>query len=154
MLPLQVDLRSSVNLIDISEVAKRSGLPAATLRFYEEKGLIESLGRRGLRRTFDPGVIERLSLIALGRLAGFSLDEIAGIFGGAARPRVDRALLAARAEAVGRSIRQLEALKTGLEHAAVCPAADHLACPSFQRLIKVAGGKAGKMRRRSQAGGR
>jgi DNA-binding transcriptional MerR regulator len=33
--------------MDIAEVAKRSGVPASTLRFYEEKGLIASVGRRG-----------------------------------------------------------------------------------------------------------
>jgi DNA-binding transcriptional MerR regulator len=63
--------------VDITEVARRSGVPASTLRFYEEKGLIASIGKRGLHRVFDPGVLERLALIALGRSAGFSLDEIA-----------------------------------------------------------------------------
>lgn len=140
-----------MNLLDIAEVAKRSGLPAATLRFYEEKGLIESLGRRGLRRTFDPGVIERLALIALGRMAGFSLDEIAGIFGGGSRPRIDRGLLSVRAEELGRTIRQLEALKRGLEHAAVCPAPDHLECPSFQRLTNIAGARGARARSRRTA---
>ena len=40
--------------LDIAEVAKRSGVPASTLRFYDESGLIASVGRRGLRRLFDP----------------------------------------------------------------------------------------------------
>jgi DNA-binding transcriptional MerR regulator len=75
-------------MLDIAEVAKRSGLPASTLRFYEEKGLIESAGRRGLRRTFEPTVLERLALIALGRLAGFSLDEIGRMFGADGKPRM------------------------------------------------------------------
>lgn len=66
--------------MDITEVARRSGLPASTLRFYEEKGLIASIGRHGLHRVFDPGVLERLALIALGRSAGFSLNEIAQMF--------------------------------------------------------------------------
>jgi len=60
--------------VDITEVARRSGIPTSTLRFYEEKGLIASIGRRGLRRVFNPGVLERLALIAVGRAAGFSLD--------------------------------------------------------------------------------
>ena len=80
--------------MDISEVARRSGVPASTLRFYEEKGLITSLARRGLRRQFDSGVLERLALIALGRSAGFSLDEIARMSGSGGRPRIDRQLLA------------------------------------------------------------
>ncbi|MES2441798.1 MAG: helix-turn-helix domain-containing protein [Pseudomonadota bacterium] len=136
-----------MKLIDISEVAKRSGLPAATLRFYEEKGLIESLGRRGLRRTFDPGVLGRLSLIALGRMAGFSLDEIAAMLGSRQRPEIDRALLSAKSEELGRTIRQLGALKNGLEHAATCPAPTHIECPSFQRLMKVAAARMGRSRR-------
>jgi hypothetical protein len=61
-------------IVDITEVARRSGIPTSTLRFYEEKGLIASIGRRGLRRVFNPGVLERLALIAVGRAAGFSLD--------------------------------------------------------------------------------
>lgn len=56
--------------MEISQVAKQSGVPASTLRFYEEKGLISSVGRQGIRRVFGVGVIERLELIALGRVAG------------------------------------------------------------------------------------
>ncbi len=56
--------------LDIGEVARRSGVPASTLRYYEEKGLIASSGRHGLRRLFDAGVLERLALIGLGRAAG------------------------------------------------------------------------------------
>ena len=63
--------------LDIGEVARRSGVPASTLRFYEEKGLIGAVGRRGLRRMFAPAVLDRLALIALGRAAGFSLEEVA-----------------------------------------------------------------------------
>ena len=59
--------------LDIGEVAQRAGIPASTLRFYEEKGLVASVGRRGLRRQYDRDVLERLALIALGRSAGFSL---------------------------------------------------------------------------------
>ena len=47
-----------MKLLDIAEVARRSGLPASTLRFYEEKGLIDSVGRHGLRRLFGPDVLE------------------------------------------------------------------------------------------------
>lgn len=57
--------------MDISEVAKRSGVPASTLRFYEEKGLIVSVGRHGLRRQYNANVLEQLALIALGRSAVF-----------------------------------------------------------------------------------
>ena len=76
--------------LDISQVARQTGVPASTLRYYEERGLIKAVGRRGLKRFFDPNVIERLAMIALGQAAGFSLDEIAAMFGDADQPRIDR----------------------------------------------------------------
>ena len=124
--------------LDIAEVAQRSGVPASTLRFYEEKGLIASTGRRGLRRLFDPGVLERLALIALGRAAGFSLDEVALMFAPDGRPRIDRRMLAAQADKLDRTIRSLSAMRDGLRHAAVCPAPSHMECPNFRRYLRAA----------------
>jgi DNA-binding transcriptional MerR regulator len=130
--------------MDITEVARRSGLPASTLRFYEEKGLISSVGRRGLRRTFDPRVLERLALIALGSAAGFSLDEIARMLVPDGRPRIDRQMLAAKAEELDRTIRKLSAMRDGLRHAAACPAPSHMECPTFRRLLAAAASGAGR----------
>jgi len=124
--------------LDIAEVARRSGLPASTLRFYEEKGLIASTGRRGLRRVFDAGIVERLALIALGRAAGFSLEEIGRMFSAQGRPRIDRRALADKAEAIDQTIRRLLAMRNGLRHAAACPARSHFECPTFRRLIGAA----------------
>lgn len=135
--------------LDIGEVAQRAGLPASTLRFYEEKGLIASIGRRGLRRMFDSGVLERLALIALGRAAGFSLDEIALMFAADGRPRIDRRKLAAKAEELDRTIRQLSAMRDGLRHAAVCPEPRHADCPTFRRILRAAAsGAIGARRKR------
>jgi DNA-binding transcriptional MerR regulator len=125
--------------MDITEVARRSGLPASTLRFYEEKGLIASIGRRGLRRLFDSGVLERLAFIAMGRAAGFSLDEIALMFAPDGRPRIDRRVLAAKAEELDSTIRKLSAMRDSLRHAAACPAPSHMECPTFRRLLRAAG---------------
>lgn len=124
--------------LDITAVAQRSGLPASTLRYYEEKGLIASIGRRGLRRVFSASVLDRLALIALGRAAGFSLDEIAGMFAADGQPAIDRLKLAAKAEQLDRTIRQLSAVRDGLRHAADCKAASHMVCPTFQRIMRMA----------------
>lgn len=124
--------------MDITEIARRSGVPASTLRFYEEKGLITSIGRRGLRRLFNANVLERLALIALGRTAGFSLDEIASMLGTDGRPKIDRQLLADKADELDRSIRKLIAMRDGLRHAAVCSAPSHMECPKFRRLLGLA----------------
>jgi DNA-binding transcriptional MerR regulator len=132
--------------MDIAEVAQRSGIPASTLRFYEEKGLIASTGRRGLRRLFAANVLERLALISLGSAAGFSLDEIARMFGADGRPRIDRELLAAKAKDLDGTIRKLTAMRDGLRHAAVCPAPSHLECPTFRRLLGIASKSAARTR--------
>ncbi len=134
--------------LDIAEVAKRSGVPASALRYYEEKGLIVSVGRRGLRRLFDPGVLERLALIALGRSAGLSLDEIARMFAPNGRPRIDRKVLADKADELDGRIRKLASMRDGLRHAAACPAPSHMECPKFRRLLGIAASAtAGKRRR-------
>lgn len=125
------------NTLDIGEVVKRSGLPVSTLRFYEEKGLIASIGRNGLRRSFDASVVERLALITLGRNAGFTLEEISTIFTPDA-VKIDRELLLWKANQLDRTIKQLIALRDGLRHAAECPAPSHFECPKFQRLLRVA----------------
>jgi DNA-binding transcriptional MerR regulator len=136
--------------LDITEVARRSGVPASTLRFYEEKGLIASIGRRGLRRLFEPGVLERLALIALGQAAGFSLEEIARMFAPDGQPRIDRQRLATKAEELDRRIRELSAMRDGLRHAAACRAPSHMECPTFRRILRAAAsGAMGARRKRA-----
>jgi len=127
-----------VRELDIGEVVQRSGVPASTVRFYEEKGLISSIGRRGLRRLFDPGILERFVLISLGRAAGFSLDEIALMFAPDGRPHINRQMLTAKADDLDKTIHQLSAMRDGLRHAAACPAATHMECPTFQRILRAA----------------
>src|SRR5688500_2586664 len=121
-----------MSAMDISEVARRSGVPASTLRYYEEKKLIESIGRRGLRRLFEPNVLERLGLIAVGRAAGFSLDEMAAMF------------------ELDVMVRRLAAMRDGLRHAAACPAPSHMECPKFRRIVRRA--IVGPRRRRALVG--
>ena len=123
--------------MDIGEVAKKSGVKPSALRFYEEKGLITSLGRKGLRRYYAEDVLERLSLIALGRSAGLSLGEI-GMMLLPTGLEVDRSLLLSKADQLDKQITEMIAMRDGLRHAAACEAENHLACPKFQRLMKVA----------------
>jgi DNA-binding transcriptional MerR regulator len=138
--------------MDIAEVARLSGIAASALRFYEDRGLIASTGRAGLRRTFSPDVIDRLSLIALGQVAGFSLDEIKDMLPSHGRTRIDRGALRSKAEEIDLTIKRLRALSNGLHHAAVCPAVNHSECPKFKRLVRAAG--AGKLAVPMKAKGR
>lgn len=135
-------------MLDISEVAQRTGLPASTLRYYEEKGLIISTGRRGLKRIFSPAVLDQLSLIALGQAAGFSLDEIRQMFSANGESRIDRKALRAKADELDGTIAKLSAMRDGLQHAARCRAPSHLECPTFRRLMKLASARVQRERKR------
>jgi len=135
--------------MDIAEVARRSGVRASTLRFYEEKGLIASLGREGLRRRFAPAVLDQLALISLAQAGGFTLDQIRTMVAADGRPRIDRAMLGAKADEIDATIKRLKAMSNALRHAAVCPAPSHAECPTFQRLLRAAG--AGAFQRSKEA---
>ncbi|WP_159587465.1 helix-turn-helix domain-containing protein [Chelativorans xinjiangense] len=126
-----------MKVIDIGEMAAQTGLSPSALRYYEEIGLIASIGRKGLRRQFDPQTILQLSLIQLGRSAGFSLDEIRGMFGADGQPDLPRPELRARADEIDRQIRDLTKLREALRHVADCPAPSHMECPTFRRLLHI-----------------
>ncbi|WP_114949073.1 helix-turn-helix domain-containing protein [Microvirga calopogonii] len=126
-----------MGMMDIGEVAERSGVPPSTLRYYEEVGLIRSISRHGLRRQFDADVLLKLSLIELGKTAGFSLTEIARMFGKDGRPDIPREQLHAKADDLQRQMVDLRVLRDALRHVAECPAPSHLECPTFRKLLKA-----------------
>jgi DNA-binding transcriptional MerR regulator len=131
-------LEVNVKSIDIGTLSARSGLPPSALRYYEEIGLITSQGRHGLRRQFGPDALLRLSLIALGKSAGFTLPEIAAMLGQDGVPDLSRDDLRARASDLDRQIRNLTALRDTMLHVADCRAPSHMECPQFRRLLKIA----------------
>ena len=124
--------------MDISDVAKQSGVAASALRYYERKGLIQSLESERSRRQFSPAVLDQLALIALGQAAGFSLDEIRTMLTPGGEPNIDRSMLSAKADELEGMVKSMKAMIKGLRHAAACPAPSHSACPSFQRLLQSA----------------
>ncbi len=124
-------------VLDIGEVSERSGVAPSTLRYYEDIGLIASLWRRGLRRQFDADVLLKLSLIAMGKAAGFSLAEIAAMFGRDGKPDIPREQLRTKADELQRQMIELRTLRDILRHVADCPAPSHLECPSFRELMQA-----------------
>jgi len=64
-------------LLTIGDVARRSGVAASALRFYEEKGLIASDREEGGQRRFPRHVLRRIAFIVFAQRVGLSLDEIA-----------------------------------------------------------------------------
>lgn len=124
--------------MNISEVSKRAKLPASTLRYYEQKGLIRSIGREGLKRVYRDTVLTELALISLGRNVGFSLDEIAEILK-TDGPHIDKQQLRDKAMELDEQIALMTAMRDGLVHASECQAPSHMECPTFQRYLNIAG---------------
>ena len=63
-------------LLTIGEVAARSGVSVATVRFYEERGLVSSLRSTGNQRRFERHVLRRIAVVRAGQRFGLSLAEV------------------------------------------------------------------------------
>ncbi len=127
-----------MKLLDIGILSEQSGVPPSTLRYYEEIGLIESFSRHGLRRQYAPDVLQQLALISLGKIAGFPLADMKGMFGKDGSADLPRQALHQRADQLDMQIRQLTTLSKALRHVAECSAETHMQCPKFRRLMKAA----------------
>jgi MerR family redox-sensitive transcriptional activator SoxR len=66
----------------ISQVARRVGLRASAVRYYERIGLLPRAERVSGQRRFDEAVLYRLAIIQGARQLGFTLDEIRQLFFG------------------------------------------------------------------------
>ena len=58
------------------------------------------------------------------------------MFGVDGQLRIDRRMLADKADELGRTIEELTVVQDGLRHAAACPAPSHLECPTFRRILR------------------
>lgn len=146
MIEVKVNFKSRGGM-DISEVVKRTGIPASTLRFYENKGLIKSVSPTGKRRYFSSDILDQLAVIALGQAGGLSLDEIGTMLSPGGSPQVDRNVLLDKADEIDDTIKRLRAMSEGLRHVAQCTAPSHEQCPTFRRLLKLATAKKLKQNR-------
>jgi MerR family redox-sensitive transcriptional activator SoxR len=74
---LQVGLKSSAKEeLLIGEVARRSGLRASAIRYYEAIGLLPEPHRLAGRRRYPPQVLQTLSVIGTAQRAGLTLEEV------------------------------------------------------------------------------
>jgi MerR family transcriptional regulator, thiopeptide resistance regulator len=68
-------------VLDIGEVARRTGLTLRGLRFYEARGLVKPLRSEGGRRIYGRGELARLNAVVALKRAGFSLAQIGAMLG-------------------------------------------------------------------------
>ena len=65
------------DLLTIGEVARRSGVSVAAVRFYEERGLVSSLRTAGNQRRFERHSLRRIAVVRAGQRFGLTLGEVA-----------------------------------------------------------------------------
>ena len=125
-------------LMDIADVAERSGISTSGLRYYEKRKLISAVSRNGLRRQYEPGIIQELALITLAKSAGFTLNEIGALLQRPVTTSLPRGKLVQKAKDLELQAQRLENLTRMLRHVANCPYESHFECARFQKLLKVA----------------
>jgi DNA-binding transcriptional MerR regulator len=125
------------DLLDIGDVATRSGMPPSTLRYYEREGLIESAERKGLRRQYDAGVLDTLAVVALCRQAGFSLAEIQRLLATGGDPGW-KDLAARKRDELRARVEHLATVADRLDHAMTCPSSNLFECGHFKAALQEA----------------
>jgi MerR family transcriptional regulator, copper efflux regulator len=132
MLQVQVDLNANLlpeaadvpeaiasepDLVPIDEVARRLGLRASAIRYYEERGLVQPSSRHAGRRWYGPAEIRRLAVIQYWQSSGLmSLEEIGDILAGPTATRGWSQIVGERIEALRLQAERMNAAREHLEH--------------------------------------
>jgi MerR family transcriptional regulator, copper efflux regulator len=129
--------------MNIGEAADASGLPAKTIRYYEEIGLIQPRRDANGYRAFRSGDVHKLAFLARARALGFSIEEcraLLGLYEDDARASEDvKALAEGHLRRIDAKIAELQALRATLAHLIASCAGDHRPdCPILADL--AAGG--------------
>jgi MerR family transcriptional regulator, redox-sensitive transcriptional activator SoxR len=112
-------------VLTISEVAKRSGVAASALRFYEDRSLITSQRAGSGHRRYDRSVLRRIAFIVFAQRVGLTLEEIgaelAKLPPGRVPTRRDWSRLSRGwSERIDQRIAELQRLKAGLTECIGC----------------------------------
>jgi DNA-binding transcriptional MerR regulator len=132
-----LDLEGEVELLDIGDVASRSGMAPSALRFYESEGIIASADRKGLRRQFRPDVLTTLAVVAMCRDAGFTLEEIKLLLATGGGPDW-KAFAGRKRDQLRAQAEHLETVADQLDHALRCPSPNVFDCEHFQAALASA----------------
>ncbi|MEM7564414.1 MAG: redox-sensitive transcriptional activator SoxR [Pseudomonadota bacterium] len=73
-------LKNKASFLTIGEAARRTGVATSTLRFYESRGLIESIRVSGNHRRYHRATLRKVSIIRVAQTLGLSLNEISNAF--------------------------------------------------------------------------
>lgn len=126
--------------MNISEIAKKTGLTSKAIRFYEEKGLVTAPGRSDNGyRFYGDRHIEELTLLRQARQVGFTLDEcreLLALFHDPSRHSADvKQRTLRKVKEIERHIQELQEMRQRLlALAETCPGDDSADCPIINSL--------------------
>jgi|ERR1700735_1657915 len=110
--------------LTIGEVARKAGVPASTLRYWESAGLLTAPGRVSGKRRYDPQALRQISLIVLIKRAGFTLAEtrivLSGLSDRTAPPEIWRKLAERKLPEIKQTLAEARAMKKILEKGLRC----------------------------------
>jgi MerR family transcriptional regulator, copper efflux regulator len=113
----ETDGQTQSELIPIDEAARRFGLRASAIRYYEERGLVQPASRHSGRRWYGPAEIRRLAIIQYWQHFGLmSLEEIGDILAGPAATKGWEQIVTERIEALRVQADRMNAARAYLEH--------------------------------------
>lgn len=126
--------------MNIGEAARRSGISAKTIRYYESVGLIPEAGRTAAGyRAYTANEVETLRFIHRARSLGFSVSDVAGLlelWRDRSRASADVKSIALKHVAdIERKIAELDSIRrTLLDLTTRCCGDDHPDCPILEEL--------------------
>jgi MerR family copper efflux transcriptional regulator len=128
---------AQADLIPIDEVARRLRIPASTIRYYEQRGLVLPVSRHAGRRWFGPEEVRRLAIIRYWQQAGrMSLEEISDILAGPSDARAWQRIIQDRIAELTTQIESMQAAREHLEHVLAHHAESPPdGCEHFERYI-------------------
>jgi len=128
--------------MNIGQVSQRSGLPAKTIRYYEDIDLIKPRRDQNGYRAFADSDVHKLTFLARARSLGFSIGEcraLLALYEDQDRASADvRAIAVRHLDQIDQKIAELRAMPATLSHLVECCAGDHRPdCPILEGLAGV-----------------
>ncbi|PWJ80998.1 Cu(I)-responsive transcriptional regulator [Pseudaminobacter salicylatoxidans] len=125
--------------MNIGEAAERSSLPAKTIRYYEEIGLLKPDRSENGYRDYSMSDVHRLRFLQRSRSLGFSVEEcrqLLSLYGDTHRESADvKALAQVKLTEIDRKIAELQSLRATLRHLVKSCHGDHRPdCPILEEL--------------------
>jgi DNA-binding transcriptional MerR regulator len=124
-------------MLTIGELARRAGVAASALRYWEGVGLLPPPVRVSGQRRYPPATVGMIGAILLLRDVGFSLRDLKALLASATSAAERREVAGRKLAELDERIVQVQAARTAVAHSLSCPHEDFFECPSFTGMVSA-----------------